>query len=227
MEADVHARCVILGAGGHASVVIDALLEAGEVQPYAVLDSDPARCGKDLLGVPIRGNDGLLAELVREGVAYYIVGVGGVGDNRPRQRLFELGLSFGLTPFRVRHPSAVCSRWARIGPGSQLLAGSIVNVGANLGVNVIVNSGAVVEHDCLVGDHVHLATGARMASTVRVGNGVHIGAGATIRQGLSIGEGAIVGAGAVVVKDVPPGAVVIGVPARPSARHQPDSPGRQ
>ena len=47
-----------------------------------------------------------------------------------------------------------------------------------------------------------------------MGAGAHIGAGATIRQGLAIGEAAVVGAGAVVVKDVPAGAVVVGVPAR-------------
>lgn len=215
MEAGIHSRCVILGAGGHASVLIDALLAAGQARPYAVLDSDPARWGKDLLGVPIMGNDEVLVELVREGVTFYIVGVGGIGDNRPRQRLFELGLSFGLTPLIVSHPSAVCSRWAQVGPGLQLLAGGIVNAGATLGVNVIVNSGAIIEHDCVVGDHVHIATGARVASTVRIGNGVHIGAGATIRQRLSIGEGAIVGAGAVVVKDVPPRTVMVGVPACP------------
>src|SRR6266508_577819 len=208
-------RCVILGGGGHAAVVIDALLAAGTVRPYAVLDRDADPAGHDLLGVPFRGGDELLPSLLQEGVTCFIVGLGGVGDNRPRQLLYERGLASGLTPVIVRHPSAICSPSARVGPGSLLLAGAVVNARAVLGVNVIVNTGAIVEHDCILGDHVHVATGARMASTVCVEAGAHVGAGATIRQCVTIGEGAVVGAGAVVLKDVEAWSVVVGVPARP------------
>jgi sugar O-acyltransferase (sialic acid O-acetyltransferase NeuD family) len=210
----MEAVCIILGGGGHARVLIDCLQAAGCVQLYGVLDRDNAQWGQTLLGVPILGGDELLPDVVAKGVNCFAVGLGGIGDNRPRQRLFELGLSFGLEPLTAVHPTAICSRWAKIGPGSQLFPGSIVNAGAELGVNVIVNSGAIVEHDCIIGAHAHVATGARLASTVRVGDGAHIGAGATVKQCITIGEGAIVGAGAVVVKDVPAQTVVAGVPAR-------------
>ena len=208
------AVCVILGGGGHARVLIDCLQATGHAQLYGILERDRACWGQTLLGVPILGGDELLAEIVTKGVNCFAVGLGGISDNRPRQRLFELGLSHRLEPLTIAHPRAVCSRWAQVGAGSQLLPGSIVNAGAELGENVIVNSGAIVEHDCIIGSHVHVATGARLASTVRVGDGAHIGAGATVKQCITIGEGAIVGAGAVVVKDVPPCVVVVGVPAR-------------
>ena len=212
---DSRIRCVVLGGGGHASVVVDALLASGALDACAVLDSDSRRWGTELFGVPVRGGDELLPELVRQGVTGFVVGVGGVGDNRPRKRLFELGLAHGLQPVTVQHPSAICSTRAKVGVGTVLLAGSVVNAGAVLGVNVILNTGAIVEHDCVIGDHVHLATGAKLASTVRIGELAHIGAGATVRQCLSIGEGAVVGAGAVVVDEVAPWTVVAGVPARP------------
>lgn len=48
----------------------------------------------------------------------------------------------------------------------------------------------------------------------RVGQGASIGSGATLLCGITIGEHAVVGAGSVVTKDVPPGAVVAGNPAR-------------
>jgi acetyltransferase-like isoleucine patch superfamily enzyme len=48
----------------------------------------------------------------------------------------------------------------------------------------------------------------------RVGRRASIGSNATILCGISIGEGATIGAGSVVTRDVPPGAVVAGVPAR-------------
>jgi sugar O-acyltransferase (sialic acid O-acetyltransferase NeuD family) len=223
----MEAVCIILGGGGHARVLIDCLQAAGRAQLYGVLDRDGAQWGQTLLGVPTLGGDELLADVVAKGVNCFAVGLGGIGDNRPRQRLFELGLSFGLEPLTVAHPTATCSRWAKIGLGSQLFPGSIVNAGAELGVNVIVNSGAIVEHDCIIGAHAHVATGARLASTVQVGEGAHIGAGATVRQCIAIGAGAIVGAGAVVVKDVPPYTVAVGVPARLLRQVEKSSPPRE
>ncbi|MBI3021809.1 MAG: UDP-N-acetylglucosamine 2-epimerase (hydrolyzing) [Candidatus Omnitrophica bacterium] len=207
-------RCVILGGGGHARVVIDSLLASKLAVPYAVVDADRSLWGKELLGVPVVGDDERLRELRCEGVTRFIVGLGGVGDNGPRQQLFCLGMTSGLAPLTVCHPSAICSPSAVIGEGSFLAPATVVNSGAGLGVNVIVNTGAIVEHDCAIGDHVHLATGARLSGHVLVGAGAHIGAGATIRQRVTIGEGAIVGAGAVVVKSVEPWTVVVGVPAR-------------
>lgn len=215
METDIKVRCVILGGGGHAAVVIDTLLASQQVCPYGILDPNPSRWGKDILGVPIRGGDDRLPELIQEGVTCFVVGLGGVGNNEPRQRLFEMGLAASLVPFTVLHPTAVCSQWARAGEGSVCLAGAVVNARAILGRNVIVNTGAIVEHDCVVEDHAHLATGVKIAGNVRIGQGAHVGIGATIRQGLTIGDGAVVGAGAVVVKDVAPWSVVVGVPARP------------
>ncbi len=214
-------RCIILGGGGHARVLIDVLRASHAATIHGVLDMNQAVWGTTVLDVPIVGGDDCVPQMIREGVTHFVVGLGGVGDNAPRRRLFELGLKSHLTPLSVSHPSAVCSPAARIGYGSVLFPTAVVNAGAVLGVNVIVNSGAIVEHDCELGDHVHVATGARLASTVRVGAFAHIGAGATVRQCLSIGEGAVIGAGAVVVEDVAPWTVMVGVPARMLRQIQP------
>lgn len=47
-----------------------------------------------------------------------------------------------------------------------------------------------------------------------IGNDVFIGANVTVLDGVTIGDGAVIGAGAVVVKDIPPYAVAVGVPAK-------------
>ena len=208
-------RCIVLGGGGHARVVIDAIRESDLAVIDGVLDADPSRHGQMVLDVPILGGDDLLGLLASGGATHFVVGLGGTGDTFPRTRLFDLGCANSLVPLTVSHPSALISNWASVGPGCQMLPGCIVNAGASLGKNVILNSGSVVEHDCVIGDHVHIASGAILASSVRIGRGAHVGAGATIRQCLQIGDGAIVGAGAVVVKDVEGGVVVAGVPARP------------
>ena len=205
---------MVLGAGGHAAVLVDTIQASGIARLHGILDPDSSRRGQDLLGVPVLGDDDLLPELAAQKVTHFVVGVGSTGNNRPRERLYQLGCSCDLKPLTVIHPGAFCSKRASVGAGAQLFPGSIVNTRATLGRNVIINSGAIVEHDCIIGDHVHVASGAVLASTVRVGKFAHIGAGATVRQLISIGEGAVVGAGAVVVHDVTDNAVVGGVPAR-------------
>ncbi len=209
-----HPRCVILGGGGHAAVVIDCILAGKLADIVAVLDADSKRWRSEVLGFPIVGNDEELPELIRRGVTHFAVGVGSIGDASLRHRLFDAAVERGLAPLAIRHPSCICSPTATIGEGSQLLPGSIVNARAVVGRNVIVNSGAIVEHDCSIGEHAHIASGAVLAGAVHIGAGAFVGGGAMVRQGLRIGEGAVVGAGSVVVKDVPPGVVVAGVPAR-------------
>jgi sugar O-acyltransferase (sialic acid O-acetyltransferase NeuD family) len=208
-------RIVCLGAGGHAAMVIEALRSSFHGEIVALLDADPARHGQTVSGVPVVGDDRELGALVAGGVDGFIVSVGMVGDAGPRQRLFALGLSLGLTPVSAIHATAIVSPGAQLGAGVAILPGAIVNTGASLGSNTIVNSGAIVEHDCQVGEHAHIATGARLSGNVIVGAAAHIGIGASIRQGIRIGAAAIVGAGAVVLEDVAAGATVGGVPARP------------
>jgi sugar O-acyltransferase (sialic acid O-acetyltransferase NeuD family) len=205
---------ILIGAGGHACMLIDALRAARDGCTLAILDQDPARHGTLLLDVPIIGDDGVLESLVRRGTLTFAVAVGGIGDNEPRAKIFEHALSLGLRAKTIVHSGAIVSPWAIIGEGCQIMPGAIVNAGSRLGRNVIVNTAAVVEHDCIIGDHVHIATGARLAGTVTVDAYAHIGAGAVIRQTIVVGRGSVVAAGAVVVRNVLPAAIVAGVPAK-------------
>jgi UDP-perosamine 4-acetyltransferase len=174
--------------------------------------------GSSVDGIRVAGGDELLDEACSGGYEAFAMGLGGVGDNTPRARLFERGLAAGLTALTLVHPSAIVSASARLGNGTQCLWGAIIAAGAAIGANVIVNSGAVVEHDCRIGDHAHIASGATLTGAVKVADFAHIGAGAVVRQGLSIGAGAIVGAGSVVTRPVPASVTVAGNPARPMER---------
>lgn len=210
-------RPVIAGAGGHARSVIEALRSQG-IEPAACTDPDPARRGQHLDGVLIAGDDSELERLFAHGVQTACLGIGGVRDNGQRARLFARlrDLGFELPP--VIHISATVAGSAGVGTGSQVLAGAVIGAGAELGADVIVNTGAVVEHDCWVGDHAHLATRCALGGSVEVGAGAHVGLGACVLQGVRIGEGAVVGAGAVVIRNVPDGALAVGVPASTRAQ---------
>ena len=214
------ARCVVIGGGGHARVLVDTLLSVGAVALAGILDSAPATVGKAMYGVPFLGDDSLLGSMRDRGVEHFVVGVGAVADNAPRRKIYELALEAGLTPLQVIHPAAIISQRATLAEGCQIFPGAVINADAKIGRNVIINTSSVVEHDCVVGDHAHIATGAVLASGVTVGAGAHVGAGAAVKQLVSIGDAAVVGAGAVVIRDVPPGVTVAGVPARPIAREE-------
>jgi acetyltransferase EpsM len=79
---------------------------------------------------------------------------------------------------------------------------------------VIVSTGATVDHESVVEDGAHLSPGVRLAGRVHVGRGAWLGLGAAVIDEIRIGARTVVGAGAVVVRDLPPGVVAFGVPAR-------------
>lgn len=211
---------IVIGAGGHARVVADALLAAG-VRVLGFTDADASLHGRQALGLPVLGDDEVLAHHSRSEVQL-VNGIGGVGHaadagagrlslrRRIQQRLMAEGWRFA----GVRHPSVVVSRFAQVSNDAQLLAGCIVQTGAQIGEGAIVNTAAVVEHDARVGDWCHIAPHALLCGEVSIGEGSHIGAGAVVRQGLTLGPGTVVGAGAVVVRSFEGGVVLAGVPAR-------------
>lgn len=205
-------KVVGIGAGGHAKVVLDILHLMNAYHVVGLLD--PNCIGESVGGVLVVGGDELLPHLRAEGIGVAFIGAGGVGDNTLRIKLFEKAQVAGFTFINSIHPSAVLASSVRLGEGITIMAGAIVNPDTRIGDNVIINTGAIVEHDCEIAAHVHISPGAVLCGGVRVGMGAHVGVGATVRQYVTIGERSIVGAGAVVIKDVPPGVVVMGVPAR-------------
>jgi sugar O-acyltransferase (sialic acid O-acetyltransferase NeuD family) len=194
----------VIGAGGHAKVVIATLAAAG--YPIAgVFDDDRHKWGAAIRGVPVRGPLTECRTFRRAVIA--------VGNNRAR---CEIALAFPEMEWAtVAHPTAHVDSCARLGPGAVVCAGAVVQPDAVLGAQVIVNTGASVDHDCEVEDGVHLAPGVRLAGGVRIGRGAFLGIGSVVIPNLRIGEWTTVGAGAVVIQDLPARVTAVGVPARP------------
>lgn len=194
----------ILGAGGHAKVIVAALRAAGR-DVVGCFVSDEAELGRDVLGIPV---------LHEDAIPEHIAKVLAAGDGRLRQRLAAKLPGPWAT---VVHPSAVVDPTVFLAPGVMVCAGVILQPDVRVEAHAIVNTAAHVDHDCVVGPFAHLAPGCHVAGDVFIEEGAFLGTGSTIVPARSIGAWATVGAGAVVVHDVAPGATVIGVPARPRA----------
>lgn len=211
-------RVVVMGAGGHARVLLDAVRLEGRLEVVGVLDPQlPANSMFE--GLPILGDDSYVANMGDKGVAGVLIGVGSTTVSDKRKALYMRVLQVGLSLPVVRHPRATIADTVKLGSGSVVFAGSVINAGTQIGVNAIINTGALIDHDCRIGDHVHIGPGAHIAGGVHVGDQAHVGIGSTIIQGVVIGPRALVAAGAVVIDDVSAGIHVRGVPARPFVRH--------
>lgn len=201
---------VLLGSGGHAKVVSEAILARSPARRIIIIDDDPAAAGRSVLGMPVSGTrDWLLDNLPECPVAL------GLGNNRARSELLDWLNRLGRTVETVIHPSAIVGETARIDPGAFLAAGSIVIAEARIGPAVIINTAASVDHDCTIETAAHIAPGVRLCGKVQVGARALVGVGAAVRPGIAIGADAVIGAGSSVVSDVPAGAVVAGCPAKP------------
>ena len=203
---------IVLAAGGHAKVLLDALGLCG-VTVAGLTDADPVLAGKLIGAAMVLGQDVVLERYPPERTLL-VNGLGSTDSMEARQALYKRMRERGYRFISVVHPSAMVARDAVLGEGVQLLAGAIVQTGARIGANTILNTGAQVDHDCVIGNHVHIAPGATLSGEVRVGDATHIGTNATVIQGVRIGSQCLVAAGAVLTSDVADGERVAGVPAR-------------
>ena len=206
-------RALLLGGGGHARVLLElAQLCEMQVEGFVSRDtdgSDPTRWGVPWLG----GDDAVLGYGPEE--FQLINGVGSTGDPTLRRTLYESFVRKGYRFPSLVHPSSVVAADVHLGAGAQVMAGAVIQPGARVGENSIVNTCASIDHDCEVGKHVHIAPGAVLCGEVVADDEAHIGASATILGGVRIGARSLVAAGAVVTGDVEFGARVNGVPAAP------------
>lgn len=217
MNLDDGRPLILLGAGGHARVLVSILRRAGIVPAGCTALERPGAQWPD--DIPYLGSIDALGQRDPRSVRL-VNGVGSAGAAKRRRDVFENAAALGFEFAGVRHPAAIIDDTSAVDRTAQVIAGAIIQNGAVIGANALINTGAIVDHDSRVGAHSHVATGARLAGEVIVGEAVHIGAGATIIQRVRIGDGAVIAAGAAVVGDVPAGTTYGGVPARPLRKRE-------
>jgi sugar O-acyltransferase (sialic acid O-acetyltransferase NeuD family) len=186
---------VLIGAGGHAKVIIEIIEESGGHIDH-IIDDNPKTA--ILSGYRVTNERSFTSPVI---VA--------IGDNKIRKKFVQLVNSeFG----KAVHPRANISSRCKIAEGTVVMAGATINSDVMIGKHCIINTNASVDHDCKIGDFVHISPKVTLAGNVTVDEGSHIGIGSTVIQGRHIGKWVTIGAGAVIIEDVPDYAVVVGVP---------------
>lgn len=191
----------VVGTGGTGREVLDVALALG-VTVSAFVDERTA--GSEVRSLPVVLPTQAL-------VGDFLVGI---ADPAVRGRLAGQLTTQGLAARTLIHPAAVVAPETSLGDGSVVMALAHVSSDVTAGRHVQVQYCASVGHDSVLADLVTLLPGARVSGGVHLGEGATVGSGAVVLQGRTVGAGAYVGAGAVVTRDVEPGAVVVGNPAR-------------
>ena len=206
----------IVGAGGFARETAQLLATCApalgrSLRLLGFLDDDPELAGLTVDGVSVLGPSTAVYDAPHTSV---VLCVGSPRNPLARMRLAE---RLDLPPQRYAtlvHPSVSVSVDSVLGPGTVLLAQTVLTAGVRVGAHVAMMPRVVLTHDDVVQDFATLASGVVLGGGVQVGRGAYIGAGAMVREQVTIGAGSIVGMGSVVLRDVPPGEVWAGNPAR-------------
>lgn len=192
----------ILGVGGHSKVVIDAAEEAGYLISE-IYDDDPNTHEKEIEGHQVVGS--ITSSLKGEAVI-------AIGSNNVRQNIDQRLTDCSWQT--IIHPSATIAGNVRIGEGSVIMAGTVLQPGIEIGRHVIINTGACIDHDCTIGDYSHIAPNCSMAGGISIGEGTLLGIGSSVIQGISIGDWAVIGTGSVVINDLPGRCTAVGNPCK-------------
>ena len=194
----------IIGAGGHAKVVI-AALHANSIACAGVFDDDRSLWGKKILDIPILG----AVEELRD--VSSILAVNAIGNNSTRRAISERFRNINW--LTVIHPNTWIHSSVKIGCGTVVFAGSVLQPDTIIGQHSIINTSVSVDHDCVIGDFCHIAPGCHIAGGVKIGNEVFLGIATAVIPCVSIVSNTVIGAGATVIKNIDAKGVYVGTPA--------------
>jgi sugar O-acyltransferase (sialic acid O-acetyltransferase NeuD family) len=209
---------LIVGAGPQGRIVVEILQAQGGWDRMEFIDDNPALWGKLLNGVPVTGGIASLQARQRDAIGAVVALGNPVVRLRIARQLDDMGIPF----LNAIHPGAVVSPSARIGEGVTIEPFAYVAANAVLGNHIPVMVGSVIGHDAAVADGATVAGCVAVGGRVRIGRGAFICVRANILARVVIGEGSVVAAGSLVGRDVPPGVLVFGVPARKMEEVGPD-----
>lgn len=203
-----HNSLLILGAGGHASVIKEIAYcnksKAGCINKVSFLDDDESTHSEGPLSL-CENKD------FKKKFKYAIVGI---GDCKIRLFWLEKIIKLGYECPVLIHEEAFISKSANVDIGSVIMPNSVIMANTKIGLGCIINTSASIDHDCNIEKGVHIAPGCNLAGNIKIEKKTIIGVGSNIIQGITIGSNVVVGAGSTVIRDIESNQVVVGNPAK-------------
>ena len=190
---------VIIGGGGHASVVYDSLIECGrEVLGFITPNREK---GTSFCNSEVLGQDKDILKYKPQNIEL-ANGIGFIFENQNRFNVAKKMREDGYSFTTIVHPSAILGKRVDLGEGVQIMAGSIVQHGTKIGNDTIINTGTILDHNCHIERNCHIATGVVCAGNIKIKNNTFIGAGSVIIHDISVGSYCMVAAGSVVFENL-------------------------
>lgn len=199
---------VIVGAGGHARVVVDILQQNGDYNIVGLVDETNV---DGFWEIPIIGTDENIQDIFNAGARNAFVAI---GSNERRKRIISFLEGIGFKLINVISRSAIVSERIKLGTCIAVMPGAVINAGSVIEDGCIINTNASVDHECNLGNCVHIAPGTNIAGNVKIGECTFIGTGSCAVDGITIGANVLVGAGTVLIRDIEDNCTVVGSPAR-------------
>jgi len=187
---------LIIGGGGHCKSVIDVIESTGKYKIYGIIDVKE-KVGQKILDYKIIGTDDDL-EKYRNDIELAFIALGFINSVESRIKIYNKLKQLNFKLPVIISPLAYVSKHSFIDEGTIVMHYAVINAGAKVGKNCIINTKAIIEHDAIIEDFCHISTGAIINGGVIVGKSSFIGSNATTKQYIKIPENSFIKAGAVV-----------------------------
>jgi sugar O-acyltransferase (sialic acid O-acetyltransferase NeuD family) len=179
---------IIMGGGGGAKMLIDALKHSKQYQVVGILD-DKLELGINVLGVCVVGRLSDVNKLLAININNFVLAFGVLSQRNIRYELYLKFKKMGCNFPNIIHPKAVVEESVIMGEGNVILAMANVGSCVKMGNLNYINNNALVSHDCELQDNIHLAPSSVLASSITIESNVLVGMNTTLYYGISIGNG--------------------------------------
>ena len=200
-------RLLIIGAGGHGKVVADIALKMNQWDEICFLDDDKTK--REVMGLKVIDSSSNVKSYLDDSDFFVAI-----GDNSTRKKVIEELLVEGIQLPTLLHPNAVIGQDVKIGQGTVIMAGVVINCCTEIGEGCIINTSSSIDHDNMIRDYVHISPGSNLAGSVKIGKETWVGTGSTVINNIEIYKKSIIGAGSLVIRDVKQEGTYIGTPLK-------------
>jgi sugar O-acyltransferase (sialic acid O-acetyltransferase NeuD family) len=203
---------IVIGASGHASVIIDCIEKQNKYTILGILDLNYSL--KKLYNYAILGDDSMIPHIIKNypNVKFIIA----IGDNIIRKKVYDKlikispKMEFGI----IIHPDSCIGKNVIIKEGTVVLPGVIINSNSTIKSFVILNTRSIIEHDCIIDDFASINPNAVLGGNVTVGEMTVICMGVSIIQNINIGKRNVIGANSLVIRNIGDDGIYYGIPSK-------------